>query len=904
MKRLARLLLASSLVSSLALGMLCATKQAAMATPFSDVPANHWAYQYIQSLAADGLIDGYPDGKFKGDRPLTRYEMAVIVARVVAKLQENQYKGPSKEDLDKLQKLIDALKDELDSLGVRVTNLEDALDALDKRTKFAQSLSMHGVLLPNVSWRQRYVNPESIYNETGLPVTTYYGATAANGHNTTIDPFVNAFISTDDSNNPLTQNGSGFYIRQDSRFSLAYQITDKLTISLPVHILNYEYGNADASSARIDIEPAVEINLASVGAFSNLDAKFGQIDNMPSSRTGLTFRAPYGSAAGVPYEQPYQPTQVGASFSGTFNEGGFGSLDMWGSITRLDQTLLITQTGAVDPNVLNSGADGYLFPIVAPQAGYTAAGAAAALKTDTFNAGSGTLTMVFLTSGAVLGSVYVSSYNGTTYNSSGTVTGGPGAPLPAITYNQAYNSIVFGTPLPAGSVVQLTYRAISVTQNTNYQRYMINGRLNEKFKVVPGLEVGLSYNRIYDWDDTQTTQDLTYVNSASVQGYGLVSDTVLGVDAQYAVPFLVSGPGSGPVIFGEAASSKFTPDYHNVPAVGDSAGIAGLKLKVAKIQFSFQYQSVGPNFIDGAPTHYFGNAPQLFSFWKANYLPGFYGFGNSSTINQQFDDSFAPTGVASPKTSVNPNLTFAYPLFNPLVGTGTTYFQAFTPNTQGITLGLNTPVRIGDLTFTTNAQYQNLQELRPNSYGSMIYGPAYQTNQVMKYQVFTAGIGFTVPVYGDPVGLNFSGGIDTLKRPDMTGYQYYPINPTTQTFDAQSYVTAQAAFPGGTSPTLFYPNYVNMTHWFVNARATVPVARDLLLIGYYSTQNYYGEYGTTLSQDINQRKEFMSGTLQYNIPKTNSAISLVARHQDYVDSYVPTYNFSQNRQDINFTVRF
>ena len=268
MKRLARLLLASSLVSSLALGMLCATKQAAMATPFSDVPANHWAYQYIQSLAADGLIDGYPDGKFKGDRPLTRYEMAVIVARVVAKLQENQYKGPSKEDLDKLQKLIDALKDELDSLGVRVTNLEDALDALDKRTKFAQSLSMHGVLLPNVSWRQRYVNPESIYNETGLPVTTYYGATAANGHNTTIDPFVNAFISTDDSNNPLTQNGSGFYIRQDSRFSLAYQITDKLTISLPVHILNYEYGNADASSARIDIEPAVEINLASVGAFS------------------------------------------------------------------------------------------------------------------------------------------------------------------------------------------------------------------------------------------------------------------------------------------------------------------------------------------------------------------------------------------------------------------------------------------------------------------------------------------------------------------------------------------------------------------------------------------------------------------------------------------------------------
>src|SRR5580704_19793634 len=103
MKRLATL----ALVSSLALGTIVGMGRAWLATPFSDVPANHWAYQYIQSLAADGIIDGYPDGTFKGDRPLTRYEMAVVVARAVAKLQENQ-SGVSKDDLEKLQKLIDA----------------------------------------------------------------------------------------------------------------------------------------------------------------------------------------------------------------------------------------------------------------------------------------------------------------------------------------------------------------------------------------------------------------------------------------------------------------------------------------------------------------------------------------------------------------------------------------------------------------------------------------------------------------------------------------------------------------------------------------------------------------------------------------------------------------------------
>src|ERR1700749_1753404 len=100
--------------------------------------------------------------------------MAAIVARVIAKIEAQGAGTASKADLDKLQKLIDALKDELDSLGVRVTNLEDALDALDKRTKFAQSIQLHGSILDNNSFRQRY----------GVPQTIAHGS---------VDPFVNVF---------------------------------------------------------------------------------------------------------------------------------------------------------------------------------------------------------------------------------------------------------------------------------------------------------------------------------------------------------------------------------------------------------------------------------------------------------------------------------------------------------------------------------------------------------------------------------------------------------------------------------------------------------------------------------------------------------------------------------------
>ena len=50
---------------------------------FPDVPKDHWAYQYVKSLADRGLLEGYPDGEFKGDRSMTRYEFAAIIYRAL-----------------------------------------------------------------------------------------------------------------------------------------------------------------------------------------------------------------------------------------------------------------------------------------------------------------------------------------------------------------------------------------------------------------------------------------------------------------------------------------------------------------------------------------------------------------------------------------------------------------------------------------------------------------------------------------------------------------------------------------------------------------------------------------------------------------------------------------------------
>ncbi len=103
--------LVSALTTALVVG--AASTTFAAANPFSDVPADHWAYDAVSQLAADGVIEGYGDSTYRGDRNITRYEMAQMVAAA---------------DKAMIDKLAAEFADELNSLGVRVANLEKHAD--------------------------------------------------------------------------------------------------------------------------------------------------------------------------------------------------------------------------------------------------------------------------------------------------------------------------------------------------------------------------------------------------------------------------------------------------------------------------------------------------------------------------------------------------------------------------------------------------------------------------------------------------------------------------------------------------------------------------------------------------------------------------------------------------------
>jgi hypothetical protein len=149
-----RLALGSALGGLLmTLAMACALPAAAQ-NAAQDVPPGHWAYEAVRELADKGLVTGYPDGRFLGNRTVTRYEMATIIQRLLRHVEQLQTSTPpatappatsqpepptppapaaSPEDLAAVRRLVEEFKVELTVIGTDLKAVKDRLDALEQK---------------------------------------------------------------------------------------------------------------------------------------------------------------------------------------------------------------------------------------------------------------------------------------------------------------------------------------------------------------------------------------------------------------------------------------------------------------------------------------------------------------------------------------------------------------------------------------------------------------------------------------------------------------------------------------------------------------------------------------------------------------------------------------------------
>lgn len=139
---------------------------------FSDVPAGHWAREAVERIAQRGLITGFPDGTFRGNQNLTRYQAALIIDRLLQQLAQQQPGAApapsiSEEDLAAIRNAVQELAAELAALGVRVSALEDnsatkddvaALQAAIDELKGAQSAAPAAPAEPDTSMQDAMDN--------------------------------------------------------------------------------------------------------------------------------------------------------------------------------------------------------------------------------------------------------------------------------------------------------------------------------------------------------------------------------------------------------------------------------------------------------------------------------------------------------------------------------------------------------------------------------------------------------------------------------------------------------------------------------------------------------------------------------------------------------------------------
>ncbi len=143
----------------------------AQSAAFQDLPKDHWAYSDVDFLISQGYMEGYPDGTFKGRKVTTRYDVALILARILKRMEEKKASidSASEEERAALSRLTKEFRDELGLLDVRVDSLERRM--VDSENKMKDLENMIPKMKINGFYRGRgqyIVEPESVArNEAG-----------------------------------------------------------------------------------------------------------------------------------------------------------------------------------------------------------------------------------------------------------------------------------------------------------------------------------------------------------------------------------------------------------------------------------------------------------------------------------------------------------------------------------------------------------------------------------------------------------------------------------------------------------------------------------------------------------------------------------------------------------------
>ncbi|MDR3589855.1 MAG: S-layer homology domain-containing protein [Negativicutes bacterium] len=208
----------TKLVPLLLLVFLFVAVSPVMAAPAAvDVPADHWAYTAVKELARIGIIDGYSDGTFRGDKLMTRYEMA----QIVEKAMDNSAKASAKQKA-LIDKLASEFALEINHLDARVSKIEAKTNfKIMSETWLQWTTDSPPAGMPKLKgndqleWRERLnlsadVSPSTTYGLRVQTAVSKFGSNLSSGNG--LPSTVSNGTNTVSTSNVVGSNGSGLEI--------------------------------------------------------------------------------------------------------------------------------------------------------------------------------------------------------------------------------------------------------------------------------------------------------------------------------------------------------------------------------------------------------------------------------------------------------------------------------------------------------------------------------------------------------------------------------------------------------------------------------------------------------------------------------------------------------------------
>ncbi|MDQ6766446.1 MAG: hypothetical protein M3Z41_01340 [Candidatus Eremiobacteraeota bacterium] len=305
-------------------------------------------------------------------------------------------------------------------------------------------------------------------------------------------------------------------------------------------------------------------------------------------------------------------------------------------------------------------------------------------------------------------------------------------------------------------------------------------------------------------------------------------------------------------------------------------------------------QSSPASFGSGPYAAIAGPEPAVFAFYNFPQSQAALTAGGAFGLSQQDAALAAPLSATQASQSAMSASLSSSPLISSLSAQGPFWYSAYAPAMRGTSLTLSIPFKLARVPVKVRVGEQAVSAVQSSSLATQILGPALASSAASKYNELSGGVTLALPLLSRRATVSLDGWYETLQHGDKMPFNLLP-------YASQTAAGVAAAVPG---PVVYTPNATDIQQYVGAASVALPVTASLTVNGSFSKQVSGSVALDALTQSLTQRKTAYGGGVAYSFPKTNSSIDLFFNKNVYTNDNIPAYQFTENRQNLYFSVKF